>query len=95
MGQIPYVNTFQRILRDYLVEHFHLLLNSGMLQEEKMGMPFSLIAHFIAGAMINTLTWWLEKGMTVPPEVMAKNVALLLGHGVYHMPGINEISTES
>jgi len=95
ISQIPYVNIFQRVLRDYLTEHIHLLLSSGQIQDKKIGMPISLITHFIAGAMINTLTWWLEKGMSVPPEDMAKNVALLLGHGVYHVPGIRENGAES
>ena len=34
-------------------------------------MPQSVVADFVAGALLSVITGWLEGGMRVPPETLA------------------------
>ena len=57
-----------------------------MQQLERRGQPFSvplsLLAHFYAGALVSSLTWWFSHDLSSSPEQMGAYVKSLLGETI-------------
>ncbi|HLW02577.1 MAG TPA: TetR/AcrR family transcriptional regulator [Ktedonobacterales bacterium] len=73
------VGSFQARLRDYFAE----TIAAEMQRQERAGKTFAVpqpvLAHFYAGAVVNTLTWWLSDGLRYTPEQMGQYLMSLLG----------------
>jgi AcrR family transcriptional regulator len=52
-------------------------------------MPLEIVSQFTAGATVNLLQWWLEKGMPYSPEQMAIYITKLSALGAYSVLGIS------
>jgi AcrR family transcriptional regulator len=73
------VQSFQTRLRDYFANS----IAAEMQQLERMGksflVPQPVLAHFYAGALVSTLTWWLSQDARYAPEQMGQYMRSLLG----------------
>ncbi|HEU5346399.1 MAG TPA: TetR/AcrR family transcriptional regulator [Ktedonobacterales bacterium] len=72
------IGRFQRLLRDYFAD----VVASRMREEHPaadLQLPIAIHAHFLAGAILSLLAWWLERDMPLTPTEMARY--LLVQHG--------------
>lgn len=49
-----------------------------------------LIAHFMGGAIVGVIQWWLETDMAVPVEALAQQTIELVVQGVYPAIGLEQ-----
>ncbi len=65
---------FQKLLKDYIAE-----VTSAKAHDMPPAVPLAMHAHFMAGAAVSLLAWWLENGMPLSPLQMAQY--MLSPHG--------------
>ncbi|HRE48669.1 MAG TPA: TetR/AcrR family transcriptional regulator [Aggregatilineales bacterium] len=85
------VASFVVQVRRYLATVFEQLFIRDIVSEDEQitpRMPMEFIAHFIAGAEIGVISWWLESGMKYSPEVMAKWMLYLCSFGSFWALGM-------
>ena len=74
------VQSYQTQLRNYFAE----AIAADMQKSEKVGqtlsIPQSLQAHFYAGAIVSTLTWWLSTDLPYSAQQMGQYLRSLLGN---------------
>lgn len=70
---------FQKRIKDYVVEVAETRLREAPPANQKPAMPLAMHAHFLAGAVLSLLAWWLENDMPLSPHQMARY--LLARHG--------------
>ena len=73
------VGSFQTRLRGYFAETIETDLRQRERQGQSLPAPRSLLAQFYAGALVNTLTWWLSNDLAPSPEQMGHYLRHLLG----------------
>ena len=56
----------QERMRQNIEQH----LRAVILVEQMPAAPLSLVATYVAGAILTMLTWWLDQGMPYTPEQM-------------------------
>ena len=73
------VHSYQTQLRNYFAEAIALDLQ----QSEHVGLPLAipqpLQAHFYAGAIVSTLTWWVTNDLPYSAQQMGQYLRNLLG----------------
>jgi AcrR family transcriptional regulator len=73
------VGSFQARLRTYFAETVAAEMQRLERTGQTLPVPQPVLAHFYAGAIVNTLTWWLSDGLRYPPEQMGTYLSHLLG----------------
>ena len=73
------IGRFQKLLKEYIAE-----VDSANVQElpaahQHFVVPLDMHAHFVAGATLSLMAWWLEHDMPFTPHQMAQY--LLSPHG--------------
>jgi AcrR family transcriptional regulator len=76
---------FQQLLRDYIAAVASANLRAAPRTGLSMEMAVSMHAHYVAGATVSLLAWWLERDMPLSPLQMAQY--LLQPHGAAATPG--------
>jgi hypothetical protein len=77
------VTAFRKLLRTYLVRHAQTRLAALTSDTQPPTVPADIIAEFSAGALINTLIWWIEQGCPHTPRQMAQYMMQLLDYGSF------------
>jgi AcrR family transcriptional regulator len=71
-------------LRQNIEQHLVMLVPAG----QTSAAPPELVADYMAGAILTMLRWWLDNGMTYPPEQMDAMFQQLVLPGVQATLGI-------
>src|SRR5579884_4303335 len=74
------VARFQKLIKEYIVDVVLANVRTLPPADQHLSVPLIVHAHFIAGAAISVLAWWLENGMPFSPHQMAQY--LLSSHGM-------------
>lgn len=69
-----------RGIRQYLAGHMLTML--GQLPAAHLKLPLDVLAHYMAGAELSLMTWWLEAGQPYSAEQMAAMTQQLMLRGV-------------
>lgn len=75
------VSKVQRLLRTHLIELCETQLRKVARKYPTPVVPIPLLAHFCAGTLISTTTWWLENNLPCSVRQMACHVHRLLQCG--------------
>jgi AcrR family transcriptional regulator len=70
---------FQKLVKEYLTEVLSTKEHEVILTNEHCIFPLAMQAHFIAGAVLSLLAWWLENDMPLSPRMMAKYLLSVSG----------------
>lgn len=70
---------FQTLVKDYIAEAAAGTMGNSSPTSQQVVVPLEMHAHFMAGATLSLLTWWLENGMPLSPQQMAEY--LMSPHG--------------
>jgi AcrR family transcriptional regulator len=82
-------------LREFLVELAHKhVIKTLQPNKEKLRLPGGLLAHFIAGAEVGMVTWWLSNSKQYSAETMAKLAQTLTLHGLLWGMGLDSPPTD-
>jgi AcrR family transcriptional regulator len=73
------IGRFQKLLKEYIAETISTKVHELPQANQHCAVPTDMHAHFVAGATLSLLAWWLEHGMPFTPHQMAQY--LLLPHG--------------
>lgn len=78
------IGRFQKLVKDYIAEV--AAANAGAVHpaHQHLAVPVAIHAHYVAGAAVSLLAWWLEHDMPVSPRQMAQY--LLSPHGTSCSP---------
>ena len=71
-------------LRQNVERHLAEMLSVGQVPAA----PLSLVADYVAGALLTALTWWLDNDLPYTPEQMDAMFGQLVGPGVHAILGI-------
>jgi len=78
------VGRFQKLVKEYLAElasaNMHILPST----RQHPAVPLAMQAHFIAGAVLSLVAWWLDQDMPYTPHQMAQYLLLLHGTSSHH-----------
>jgi len=66
------IGSFQKLFKDYLVKQAEIKIRAFTSNKKQPPFPPAFHAHYLAGAVISTLAWWLENGMPYSPHHMAQ-----------------------
>lgn len=80
------LKAIQKHLSLHLEEELALRLPAGHTPT----IPLNVMAHYLAGTLLNLLIWWLEQNMPYPPERMDEIFQELAMPGVWAVLGITE-----
>ena len=75
----------ERMVENWL-EHIDRWQSAGV----RLTMPPPAIAHYLTGALMALLVWWIDEGMKQTPQEMDRMFQQLAGKGLeqmYHLPG--------
>lgn len=75
------VQSIQDHLSSHIQEHIEQVLPDGQLAP----VPPPVMANYLAGALLNLLTWWIDHDMPYPPERMDEIFQALV------MPGVRAV----
>lgn len=70
---------FQNLIKRYIVEVISTNVHSSHSANQPVSVPFAIHAHFIAGAALSLMAWWLENDMPFSPHQMAQYLLSLHG----------------
>lgn len=73
------VGRFQKLVKEYLIDVISTKTREGTPTTQKPPVSVVMHVHFIAGAVLSLLAWWLEHDMPLSPYQMAQYV--LSPHG--------------
>ncbi len=77
-------------LREFLVELAQKhVIKPLQPHKEQLRLPMGLLAHFIAGAQLGMMTWWLANPKHYPPETIAKLAQTLTLSGLQWGMGLD------
>lgn len=63
---------FQRMVKDYVIDLAGANMRLSSKSEPLGALSVAMHAHFVSGAALSLLTWWLENGMPLTPHQMAQ-----------------------
>ncbi len=85
-GSAGFVEAVHRYLAEVVMKYIlHDLLPPGKPPD----MPLEFLAHYLAGAEIGLMRWWLNTGMQMPGAELARRVDELCMRGVYDVLGLS------
>ena len=64
------INDFMELARGHFARGIERRLADSERGRWMEAKPRSALAHALAGAMLSLLSWWIDRGMTVPPSEM-------------------------
>ena len=73
------IGRFQKLLKEYIAEVVSAKVHELPHANQHFAVPIDMHAHFVAGATLSLLAWWLENDMPFTPHQMAQY--LLSPHG--------------
>lgn len=73
------VGRFQKLVKEYITDVISAKAREGTPATQKPPVSVVMHVHFVAGAVLSLLAWWLENDMPLPPYQMAQY--LLSSHG--------------
>src|SRR6516165_6206151 len=73
------IGHFQKLLREYIAEVVSTKVGELPQANQHFAVPLDMHAHFVSGATLSLLAWWLEHDMPFSPHQMAQY--LLSPHG--------------
>ena len=78
------IGRFQKLLKEYIADVVSTGVPKSSHANEHLAVPLDMHAHFVAGATLSLMAWWLEHDMPFTPHQMAQY--LLLPHGTLASP---------
>ncbi len=78
------IGRFQKLLKEYIAEKISTKVHELPPANQHFAVPIDMHAHFVAGATLSLLAWWLEHDMPFSPHQMAQY--LLSPHGDLSSP---------
>ena len=73
------IGRFQKLLKEYIAEVVSAKVRELPQGNQHLAVPIEMHAHYISGAALSLLAWWLEHDMPLSPHQMAQY--LLSPHG--------------
>ena len=73
------ISGFQKLVKEYLVEQGEAKVRELTQAHQHLAVPPAMYVQYVAGAVLNTLAWWLEHDMPHSPGRMAQYLLLLHG----------------
>ena len=73
------IDHFQKLVKEYIAEVVSAKVRELPPANEHPTVPLAMHSHFVAGAALSLLAWWLENDMPFSPHQMAQY--LLSPHG--------------
>jgi AcrR family transcriptional regulator len=73
------IGRFQKLLKEYIAEVVSAKVGELPPAHQPFAAPIDMHAHFVSGATLSLLAWWLEHDMPFSPHQMAQY--LLSPHG--------------
>jgi hypothetical protein len=71
---------FQRVVKDYIVDVASARARNLTAANQQLAQPITLHAHYVAGATLSVLAWWIENDRPLSPRQMAEY--LISPHGL-------------
>jgi AcrR family transcriptional regulator len=65
------IGRFQKLVKDYIAEETEAKINTQLWRHQSPSVPPAMYAQFLSGALIGTLTWWLDTHTTLTPQQIA------------------------
>lgn len=87
------IGRFQKPVRDYIAEVAAANVRELPPADQPPAVALAMHAHFVAGAVLSLLAWWLDNDMPLSPQQMAQYV--LSPHGVQSAPRASRRSDTS
>jgi hypothetical protein len=81
----PAMDLAMKTLHGILLEDMQTRIQSHLPENENASMPPSLAVDYLAGSLMTLLKWWMQQGMSYPPEQMDKIFQQLV------MPGVSSV----
>jgi AcrR family transcriptional regulator len=78
------IGRFQKLIKDYVAEVALTRMGELALTNRHPGVPPAMQVQFLAGAVISTIAWWLEKDMSYSPQQMALYLLAMHGTSSHH-----------
>ncbi len=78
------IGRFQKLIKEYIAEVASANVHQLPPVKQHLAVPPAIHAHFVAGAALSLLAWWLENDMPLSPRQMAQY--LLSPHGPLSSP---------
>ncbi|MGH2515597.1 MAG: TetR/AcrR family transcriptional regulator C-terminal domain-containing protein [Ktedonobacterales bacterium] len=79
------IGRFQQLVKEYIVGMISARAHAVLPDGQKLAAPVALHAHFMAGATLSVLAWWLDNDMPLSPTQMARY--LMAPHGMLPAAG--------
>ena len=83
------IETRGRTIHNHLSGQIEEQIDQLLLRGQTPSVPPPVIANYLAGALLNLLTWWLNADMPYEPEQMDDIFQKLTMPGVWAALGIN------
>ena len=78
------IGRFQKLLKEYIAEVVSAKVGELPPANQPFAIPLDMHAHFVSGATLSLLSWWLEHDMPFTPHQMAQY--LLSPHSALAFP---------
>ncbi len=78
-------------IRDYLAMSIRERIEA-VASDEQASIPIEMVAHFLAGAMLSLISWWLDKDTPYTAEQMADMFRELAVPTLSHVLGVSTLS---
>jgi AcrR family transcriptional regulator len=66
------VGRFQKLVKEYIADVASATMREVPSTRQHLTAPAAMHAHFVAGAALSLLAWWLENDMPLSPHQMAQ-----------------------
>lgn len=83
-------NIYREIAAKYIARFIFNRATDITKETHQAQIPLEIVSQFTAGATVNLLQWWLEKGRPFTPEQMAIYITKLSALGAYSVLGISK-----
>jgi AcrR family transcriptional regulator len=79
-------------IRQIIADSIHAIIQARMQSEPPapIEVPIELLASYFSGALMGSLSWWLEQGTSPAPEEMARMFQHLFFPGVKKVMGLEK-----
>jgi AcrR family transcriptional regulator len=78
------IGRFQKLVKEYIADVVSTKMGELAQANQHFAVPIDMHAHYIAGATLSLIAWWLEHDMPFSPQQMAQY--LLSPHGDLSSP---------
>ncbi len=66
------IGRFQKLVKEYIAEVVSTKVHELPATNQQFAVPIDMHAHFVSGAALSLLAWWLEHDMPFTPHQMAQ-----------------------